>query len=259
MNNEKIIAKIKKCMKLAASSSPHEASLALQRVQEMMAKYSISKTSVEEMEESDFKVVDQRVSSIATATKVKPWESRLVHEVADAFGCEVAFAPGYPYGSYALYGVAEEAEAAALTVKVLQRQLRSGKARYADSLRGRMTRKMLTRELDEYCLGWASGAGENLKTLAAAKEQAAREADAKNCTTTAMTVVSNETKKQNAIAKFKDDRTAGRTSTNQGRRGRGSSLSGMLGYQDGQKSSLSSTLKASKQPKKSQKHVGAKS
>jgi hypothetical protein len=164
----RIVERIKKLLSLATSSEPHEASLALQRAQAMMAEHNISAEYAEVGE-----VVEEALRSIATASKVKGWEVRLLDGIAKAFGCALLFQRGRKYwttneeryGSYIFVGPKAEASLSKYAGAVLQRQLNRARAAFVATLPDYYSKVEKSREVDSYCTGWVVAALEKVTPL----------------------------------------------------------------------------------------------
>lgn len=153
-----IIEKVKKLFALGARGDTHEAALALEMAQRLMAKHQLTQEQVEVGE-----IVEDGLRSIATVTKAKMWELRLYHGVADAFGVGLLFYKGqsFPWGgcvtaTYNFIGPKTEVQLAVYVATYLQRQLVKARGAFTRSLNPAMDRKGKSREVDAYCEGWVA-------------------------------------------------------------------------------------------------------
>lgn len=175
----KILDRIKKLLALATSSNPHEAGLALQRAQELMQAHQVSEATVELGVLSEVEV-----SSIATATRVKIWELRLMDGVAKAFGLELLFRRGYPYGGYIFFGPETDVKVAEYAATFLLRRIAKDRAAFTRGLSAKMkydfetntqrymTRKEKSGEVDAFCDGWVTTVLTKVGHLARPQHQA---------------------------------------------------------------------------------------
>lgn len=165
--DEKILDKIQACLRLAKSAEPHEAASALRRAQEMMEKYNVSQETL-----TVGVIVEEPLRSIASASRAKSWEARLIVGVAEAFGCKVTLARGKKpdvvaayklpsrerYATYYFIGPRADAKVAAYAAQVLQRQLQNARGRFTRGLPEFYSRGLKTAEVDAYCMGWVAEA-----------------------------------------------------------------------------------------------------
>uniref|UniRef100_UPI0009E92407 DUF2786 domain-containing protein n=1 Tax=Methylogaea oryzae TaxID=1295382 RepID=UPI0009E92407 len=85
MDKDKALAKIKKCLRLAASANANEAATAMRQAQALMEQYGIEHSDVLASEAAEAKAK-------AGATKTPAmWENRLADLVARSFGCDLIF------------------------------------------------------------------------------------------------------------------------------------------------------------------------
>ena len=68
MKNEKVLEKIKKCLRLAKSSNPHEAAAAMRQAQKLMEKYNLT--------ERDVDLTDVEMSEHSAGTATRPARGR---------------------------------------------------------------------------------------------------------------------------------------------------------------------------------------
>jgi len=82
---QKVLEKIKKCLKLAGSSNANEAATAMRQAQALMEKYNVTHIDVQASEASETK------AKASVKNKPTRWETRLALTAADAFGCKIIF------------------------------------------------------------------------------------------------------------------------------------------------------------------------
>ncbi|MCX8959065.1 DUF2786 domain-containing protein [Erwinia psidii] len=139
------------------NNNAHEAGLALQRAQQLMARYGISEldaglTSVQEMASS---------TAPSDAEKVPEWMINLVRCVSQGFGCRAYYSwrltPSGYRRSVTFYGFSEKPAIAAYAFDVLTRQLKDATSSYLSSQSKRL--KLATRRAraEQFRDGWVCG------------------------------------------------------------------------------------------------------
>ncbi|EJI1278773.1 DUF2786 domain-containing protein [Vibrio vulnificus] len=148
----KILDKIKKLLRLAASSNPNEAALALSRAQKLMKEHGIDSDSPELKGVNDF-VVDA-MSKAKTPTK---YFGILASSIAKAFGCEYYLQPTFANMEVVFIGHDERPEVAGYVFTVLERQMNKARKEFISSLNVRMKKQNKTKRADQFCEGWCIG------------------------------------------------------------------------------------------------------
>lgn len=152
MSNErdKIIAKIKKCLALSASSNEHEAAAALRQAKKLMEQYSISDLDMAAAEAGE-----KRARSGATQNPAN-WEAVIAAKVADAFACRVIFATNRMKrcGEWRFIGAGAMPEVAEYAFRVLHRQCKTARAEHIKSKLKRCKPAIKVRRADLFCDGW---------------------------------------------------------------------------------------------------------
>lgn len=160
----KILAKIKKCLALAASDNPNEAATALRQAKAMMEKHGVSANQITMSE------IGESTTKSHTMSRDKPaaWEVHLASMVGKAFGCKMMvgrslYRAGYGHaneGSYIYVGLKHQAEIAAYTASVLIRKCKKARANFISenlkgmSFQGRGQKKWTTKMADSFAEGW---------------------------------------------------------------------------------------------------------
>jgi len=164
-DRDKIIEKIKKCLRLAKSSNEHEAAAALRQAQKLMRAYGLSDLDVEH--------ADIREEHARAGVKISPskWESALAGVVARAFDCQLLFrAVNIPhkgtFGFWVFVGAEPSGEVARYAFEVLYRQVKRARKTYIQTTLKDCTRKNCTRRADLFCNGWVSAVSEKVKRFA---------------------------------------------------------------------------------------------
>lgn len=147
-SRDKIFEKIKKCLKLSASSNEHEAEAALRQARALMEKYDI--------DNADMLAYEACEQSIKSGSKIKPssWESRLAAKIADAFDCRLIFVSGWINGKWTFIGVDSSPEIAGYAFSVLLRQCKRARITHIDTYLNRCKTATKTRRADLFCDGW---------------------------------------------------------------------------------------------------------
>lgn len=171
-----VVDRIKKLLARATSSEPHEAALALEMANRMMREHNLSLEAVEVGP-----ILEHKVRSVATKSKAKGWELKLLRVVAEAFGCEILFTAGQSwdyvggyrqrvtdsrmYAHYSFVGPEPEVKLAGYAAEVLLRQLVKARARFTKTLPDHYYRADKTREVDAYLSGWVTTATAKVSKL----------------------------------------------------------------------------------------------
>lgn len=147
-DRDKIFEKIKKCLKLSASSNEHEAEVALRQARALMEKYGI--------DHADMLAYEACEESIKSGARNKPssWESRLAAQVADAFDCRLIFVSGGNNGEWTFIGVDSYPQIAGYAFSVLLRQCKRARIAHIDTYLSRCKTATKTRRADLFCDGW---------------------------------------------------------------------------------------------------------
>ncbi|MDK9520135.1 DUF2786 domain-containing protein [Vibrio parahaemolyticus] len=148
----KILDKIKKLLRLAESSNPNEAALALSRAQKLMKEHGIDGDSPELKGVNDF--VADSTSKAKTPTK---YFGILAHSVAKAFGCQYYLKPTFTNMEVVFIGHEERPEVAGYVFTVLERQLNKARKEFISTLSVRMKKQNKTKRADQFCEGWCIG------------------------------------------------------------------------------------------------------
>lgn len=138
MNRQHILRKVKACLRLAASSNPHEAAAALRQAQAMMRAHGITHTEAMDVDEAE---VNTRARGAELARSVM-WLASLA---ADGFGARliVVCEKGWNSGSTVIrfYGCDGAAEVAAFAFTVLRRHMDADRLKHITRVRKRGNRE----------------------------------------------------------------------------------------------------------------------
>ncbi len=148
MNRDAAIRKVLACLRLARSSNPNEAASALRQARALMEKYGLT--------EDDALASEIRECEAATGFRGGLIPQSLVALsviVADCYRCESIINTNRWQGKTTVqfFGGGADAEIAAYAYTVLQRQLRTAKAKHTARIRKRANRE---RRGEEFASGW---------------------------------------------------------------------------------------------------------
>lgn len=160
MNRDDALKKIKKCLALGRSANEHEAAAAMRQAQKLMEQFGLREQDV-----SLADVVEVKVKACSTAANA--WELRLVHMVAEAFGCETFGQLSGRYNDagnfirtrhWVFVGMHSAPTVAGYACEVLARQC--SKARLAHIGKQPKNCKPITKTArgDAFAMGWVLGA-----------------------------------------------------------------------------------------------------
>lgn len=166
--DERIIAKIKKCLRLAKSSNQHEAARAMAQAQKLMAMHGITDAEV---------ALSEVGSHNATVGRVKKPAAHLLHLaslVASVFGCDDPIIQSTWRGQWRseirFIGIGNAAELAAYAYDVLRRQLERDRRQYIASLPRHLSPDTKTRRGDLFALAWLMEVKEKVQALSVPEE-----------------------------------------------------------------------------------------
>lgn len=161
MNSKlKASQKIKKLLALSKSCNKHEAALALQRAQELMAKYNISALDVE------LSSIKEVASKAGTKNNIPRWKCDLAHVIADAFG--VSFFQAYDQtGTTVVFiGIDAYADISSYAFTVLRRQLEKARREHMNSISKRYKQSNRTRKADLFARAWVHAVNSKVNKFA---------------------------------------------------------------------------------------------
>lgn len=168
MNKQDAINKIKKCLALSASSNEHEAEVALRQAQILMEKHGV--------DEADLLAagVSEAAAKAGTAAKPTNWEARLSAKIAEAFGCEILYAPSWKGNKWLYIGCGASPEIAMYAFEVLFRQLKRQRSEHIKTKLKRCKTATKTRRADLFCEGWVQSVTSTIRKFAGSPEQDAQ-------------------------------------------------------------------------------------
>jgi len=162
---DKIIDKIKKCLRLAKSSNEHEAAAALRQAQKLMRAYGVSDLDIEHAD------IQERYTLAGVKTTPSKWEAALAFVVARAFDCQSVFrAMNSPrtgkIGFWVFVGAEPSGEIASYAFEVLFRQIKRARKTYIQTALKGCTQQNRTRRADLFCNGWVSAVSQKVREFA---------------------------------------------------------------------------------------------
>ena len=171
---EKLLERIRKCLRLSKSSNEHEAAAAMRQAQKLMAELGVS--------ESDVHAAEARARAFSSQ-KPSVWETALAHMVGEALGCQIIFSSGLPrwakvpgvsiHGEWCFVGCNSAETIARYAFVALLRQLRFARAHYIEKHLGRCGPSSKRRRADHYCEGWVWAVRSKVEPLAISEQDQA--------------------------------------------------------------------------------------
>lgn len=165
--NNRILEKIKKCLRLAQSDNAAEAAAALRQAQKLMAMHGLSNSDVELAD-----VEKHRAKSVRSANPPE-WVWYLMHTISRAFGVEfinhVRRGPdtSWNYQSHTDFiGVGSNPQVASDAFSVLFRRLCKDRSSHLDSLPSRLKRSTRTRRADLFAQAWVDAVNSKVVAIA---------------------------------------------------------------------------------------------
>lgn len=163
---DRILDKIKKCLRLSQSDNPNEAAAGLRQAQKLMAKHGVSDTDVAL---SDVKTTRAK----GTAAFDPPnWLWALVKLISDAFGVKHLYmakrgpqTKWKPQGYVEFIGVGDAPEIAQYAFTILQRQLKRDRTDFLKQTHPRLKRSIKTRRADLFAEGWVLAVKDKVQAL----------------------------------------------------------------------------------------------
>ncbi len=164
--NVKVLDKIKKLLRLAKSSNPHEASLALSRAQKLMIEHNIGADNPELNG-----VCDETITSQLRIQTPPAYLAGLFNLVKEAFGCDGYFQPTFTRMEMVFIGHDQRPEIAGYVYTVLERQLTAARKEFMSTLSKRMKKANKTIRADQFCEGWVIGVYKKVEVFALSDDE----------------------------------------------------------------------------------------
>lgn len=168
MSDEKIIDKIKKCLRLSKSTNPHEAEAALRQARKLMETHGVSDLDIQAAE-----AAEERTRS--NSARPTYWEVRLAQKTADAFGCRLLLHGRSYFNSaeWGFIGCGSAPEIATYAFTVLLRQVKRARAEHIKTTLKRCKPSTKTRRADLFCEAWVTAVSGTLAAFAGSEQQTA--------------------------------------------------------------------------------------
>ncbi|WP_274571580.1 DUF2786 domain-containing protein [Neisseria leonii] len=167
MDEQKALAKIRKCLALSRSANEHEAALALKQAQALMRQYGIS--------DADVALSDIGESAGSKYAAVLPrWQAELAATVCACFGVRCYTDQQFGGALLKFYGVGNKAELADYAYNVLLRQLKTLRRGYMATVLKRVClAKNKTYRADAFCSGWVQAVRSKIDVFANGERETA--------------------------------------------------------------------------------------
>lgn len=165
MSNEKILAKIKKCLALSKSENGNEAATALRHAQALMEKHNINQSTVELSD------ITSKLTSASKSQNPPRYNHILVSTIAKAFAVKPIYHPLWDETKIEFIGFDAQPEIAAYCYDVLHRQLTKDRKAYMDTLSKRYKKANKTRKADLFAESWVMGAYRKITEFALTEKQ----------------------------------------------------------------------------------------
>lgn len=160
-DRDRILDKIKKCLRLSKSSNEHEAAAALRQARKLMDQLQLTEADVLASE-----AAEARAKSGASSRPVS-WEASLADVVASTIGCETIFASSYHgKGHWMFIGCGGAEKAAEYAFVALMRHVKRCRSQYIEAELRRCRPETKRRRADVYCSGWISAVRAKVEPLA---------------------------------------------------------------------------------------------
>ena len=156
--DKKVLGKIMKCLRLSASSEPHEAAAALRQAQALMRLHGVTDADL-----AVAAVQTERRPAGTGAQRPPQWYARLAKTVEATFGVAVLYNAAAREVEFA--GIDSDAAIAAYAFCVLRRQVQSARRAYYVSLSVRLSVSSRTARADTYANAWVVAAAQELEAL----------------------------------------------------------------------------------------------
>ncbi len=164
---DRILEKIKKCLALAKSDNPHEASSALRQASKLMAMHNLSMSDV------DASTIGQTTAKTGDAKHRMPaaWLLQLAHLIGSSFECTILAGKSTRDGQSVVFvGPKGSTELAAYAFVVMRRQLEQARKAFTKTLPSEMYQGAKRRCGDKFVDGWIYAVHTQIKDFAGIDE-----------------------------------------------------------------------------------------
>ncbi len=158
VNKKRIIDKIAKCLRLSASSNPHEAAMALKQAQSLMEKYGVTDSEVDTASISE--------SQVTSGSSCTPpgYLDRLASIISNSYGVYHFLSLTGGANKYTFVGPDPIPEVASYVFTVLRRQVTKARKEYYKTRRGKRVNKI--KKADVFAMGWVISVSELVNDFA---------------------------------------------------------------------------------------------
>jgi hypothetical protein len=163
-----IISKIKKLFALSKSPNPNEAASALKMARGLMAEYKIGQADASNID------IGEEVAPTIRRKKLPRYETRLIADIASAFGCEVIYHPMRAKCVWRFIGLRHRAQVAAYIGQVLMRKIRNARTEYTKTLYRVRSKYRKTQRADDFCNAWVWAVTDKLSSFASMSDEEQR-------------------------------------------------------------------------------------
>jgi len=154
---ERVLRRIRACLRLAASPEPHEAAAALRQAQAWMRRYGLTRDEVE--------LSHAATGAGSRALRPRAWVATLIALVGRAFAVHPIYLPARGGARVEFIGRDVAAQVAVYAYEVLRRQLARDRAAMLRRMK-RLKRTTRVRRAEVYCEGWVSSVAERVHGMA---------------------------------------------------------------------------------------------
>lgn len=166
--DQKILDKIKKLLALGMSDNPNEASLAIDKANQLMQQHQLS------MHDVELSSIGEYMVNMANTAKKQPiWHMRLIDCVASAFGVEAILSRHILGASVVFIGVSDRIEIAAYCYSILSRKITAARKKYIATLSKRYRQATKTEKADMFCDGFVIAIAHKVTKLSRSEREEA--------------------------------------------------------------------------------------
>ncbi|MDT4843656.1 hypothetical protein FQZ97_775910 [compost metagenome] len=169
MDQDRIFAKIKKCLEMAKGkgSNPNEAEIALRQAHKLMEAYNLQMGDVLASMAGEAKV------AAGSESDPPAWRVRLAHVCAEAFGTHfIISSPWFEHASFIFIGCGAAPELAGYAYQVLERQLQKARRDYLATQK-RCKRSTKVARGDAFAHGWIDAVSTKVEQFAGVEDNIA--------------------------------------------------------------------------------------
>lgn len=170
MDRQTALRKVLRCLRLAASSNPHEAAAALRQARALMDQHGLTEADAYASEIHDADAPTRCRGAVPPQSLMF-----LISVIEAGFRCNVVIVRRHGWDgrgdtTIRFYGAGSDAEVAAYAFTVLRRQLEADKAKHTKRIRRRANKE--TRG-EQFAMGWVSAVAQQFPTAELSDERRA--------------------------------------------------------------------------------------